>query len=106
MVFRFLRSPERTEHGIYTTSATKVKELCHIQITHVPKGNYKIERDGEVFAEREFRFPFKVGDEVVTIDDKQFKLVFNGAEYIKLVADEIVGIVDSGSTSGLKPISL
>lgn len=65
----------RTESGIYLTPQMETKEGVLVRVTHVPE-------DGKV----------EVGDVVVTIDQFQYDLWYDGKKYIKVDDSEIVGV--------------
>lgn len=68
---------EKTESGIYITPFVEKKEGVRIKLTHVPKNSIA-----------------SVGDIVITIDDKQYSLIYGGQTHIKLMEREIVAIVN------------
>jgi len=63
-----------TETGIYLSGGKK--EGLKVKITHVPDNNL-----------------ISIGETVVTVDDKQYELNYWGKKYIKLVENEIVGVL-------------
>jgi len=66
----------RTESGIYLTAQATIKQERRIRILFVPEDN-----------------DYEPGDVVVTVDDYQYELDFNGKKYIKLDERYIVGKV-------------
>lgn len=74
-----------TESGIYLTPQLESKEGVLVRITHVPADGPKV----------------AVGDIVVTIDQNQYELNYEGEKYIKVDEAEIVGVAEGG---GFRPM--
>ncbi len=64
-----------TESGIYTTPQLEEKEGILVRVTHVPE-------DSKV----------SVGDIIVTVDQYQYELNYEGKKYLKVDDAEIVGV--------------
>ena len=73
----------KTESGIWTTPIAEIKDGVRIKITHTP--------------EQEGISDIKNGDIVITIDECQYDLVYDGKKYIKLSKTEIIGIENQNS---------
>lgn len=71
----------KTASGIYTTPYAEKKEACNIKIVHTPENS-----------------SIKAGDEIITIDDKQYPLKYDDKTFIKVKESEIIGLVKEGVT--------
>jgi co-chaperonin GroES (HSP10) len=67
---------DKTPSGIYTTPVTEQKDGIRIRLTHVPENCVA-----------------SAGDTVITMDDKQYWLIYGGQRMIKLRESEIVAVV-------------
>ena len=65
----------RTESGIWLTPTIETKQGVLIKITHIPANNI-----------------VDIGNTVVTVDQYQYDLTYQGRKYIKLDESEIIGV--------------
>jgi len=65
----------QTPSGLYIGHVERKKE-CYIELTHVP-----------------LRSPYKPGNIIFTVDGAQYPVRYNGMELIKVLENEIVGVV-------------